>query len=540
MQTNNASTDIITNIDKELILYLAIADTIKDFYVTGSNKVSDSKYINNISIIIKSYISKINNITINFSQLRKNSSSRFDYEDFEHIQNLMKNDDNIELCGINTHKIKNDIIRIKNKEEELIIKSSDDKHIQDKVILDYINDKNIHNFIINDKSFLSDKFRNKEFKDISTLFNAMNNNQIEKIKNQLETSPRNSFKQTLKYSLNKSDNELLLFDKIEIVNQNIILYFSKNDIKQSCTFNKDNRINKQWDYSLGGFAKIINNIKNILNKYLQSKTYLNSKIKSQQQMQQTQSNIYNNFVIENDIYKLISDLLKLKLKYSDQTNSIHTNTNEYIYLKPLEYIYALFDIKRAMDWLQIKLCLQLNKIEDNDLSYYLSNDIISIAFSSVYNCPTIFHKTHKNKRYTDPIGLYEIKNKEKHKRAHSPSLQTHINITKKPRIQTGGLTSLYNTNKINSSTKTYTRKNLFLGKTFKNIYISKVSEKSPTFIKTSSSSNPKNILKKKIKLLLIKELFSDNIEFIEFIDKLSFITKSITYFDFFLYHFIFI
>jgi hypothetical protein len=55
----------------------------------------------------------------------------------------------------------------------------------------------------------------------------------------------------------------------------------------------------------------------------------------------------------------------------------------------------------------------------------------------------------------------------------------------------------------------------------------------------SNVDSPNKILNKKIKLSIIKNMYADKTEFIEFIDKLSLVTKSITYFDFFQYHFIF-
>jgi hypothetical protein len=288
----------------------------------------------------------------------------------------------------------------------------------------------------------------------------MHNSNIKKLKNK---------KVGKEYNLLKTNGELLLFDEINVINNNIIFIYGD----QTCTFNKDNRISKgNRNYCLKRFAFLINRIKNDLNTIIESKvdanakSYLlakdnikekdmnntninvkfdakaNTKAKANTNIKlnsnitninNNSSKIISNFkvnnafteviisrkekdvcnLLSNYVYKTVSTLLRLKLNTDtklpnlqnipddlieyyyintliQENNNSNNNSNNHngnnsdnnsnnngdnngdtISLEPLKYIYALFDIKRSMDLLQIKFALTYeNNIYIYQMIYY--------------------------------------------------------------------------------------------------------------------------------------------------------------------------
>ncbi len=559
--------------NKDLLICLCVADTIKDFAITMNTQTVEAEklsYTENICYLIYQYVKNAVN-KVDLKKLKENQNNIV-FTDLEKIENFINNDSYISSTNTknsvkNKKGLKEDIfsLNIVNKKEVLVNEEYLKKLFENNNYEIAINDSSIYT-----KSKISDDLKNiiknLEKKNVSTIFNSMHNNNIQELKSKEQSE--------INYSLEKSNGELLLFDKIDIVNQDITFFYRN----QSCKFSKVYRKSEDnKSYNLRRFALIINRIKNTLDKNINTANTVNTaniaNTSNNNSSRVLRSfNINDNFnadgintnnlagILSNNTYKSISTLLRLKLntnttlpKLSPRVvNGLYINTNvnnnsnnnnnsntNYISLEPLEYIFALFDIKRSMDLLQIKFALSSKNC------YYISNDIISVAFSLVYKCPTIFHDYYYfgSTSYKDDYYIYEDLNSNSNQTNTKISGKASMkNSNKKYNSQSsiGGYSeknylNIYNTNNsniYNTTTKTY--KNLKDNSNLSNL---------KKLLNSKSSKNniesPNKILNKKIKLSFIKKNFGDKIEFIEFIDKLSLITKSITYFDFFIYHFIF-
>jgi hypothetical protein len=157
-----------------------------------------------------------------------------------------------------------------------------------------------------------------------------------------------------------------------------------------------------------------------------------------------------------------------------------------------------------MDLLQIKLCKAVNS-QLRKKCYYLSNDRISLAFSLLDDCPTINSINNTTLYYINYIkNNNQIEFQETKQSSHKYNIQ-----------QVGGSLLLKSKQNLLRLKKTKTNN--------KRIPINETS----------------TILNSKISINYLKKIFIENQEFIKFLNILSKRSQKITYFDFFVFHFIF-
>jgi hypothetical protein len=531
---------------QNIVKLLAICDTIKDFifpyskflYITENVekfriKVEENTFNTIIKIIIMEYVSQskksfINNTNNNSINNSKNEILNYNIRNIN-LTNKIKNFEsfflNTELNNINDFSnLINEIIetnQLKNILLSYIVQLY--KYIQipktNTNLNSIINENDL--IIVNDSKIIDKYIRDREVMNISTSFNAMGG-EYSNFTNKIQTNVKfknikDSFENRNKicfYSLKRKDNELLFLKEItvNIIKKSDNTYENELNIitvngQQSIFSETDrvinsSRIRRNSQYGKPAFQHFIYNIKfQLLKGEKNFHNFINTEITSQEYLNasQTEKFRFEDKLSNDEIYSLIHSkiqrLLSFRLINEDETNK--QPEPNIIQLKPMEYIYALLDIKRSMDLLQIKLCKALN---DNTESkcFYMSNDQISLAFSLFYKCPTI----NTNKISDGPKYIYYEKK--------SNNSQTKSS-------QSGGISKLpiEILNSTLNITKTNTKVNTRLQNSLKN----------------------KNLLKEKIKVEFLKILFNDNKDFIKFLNKLP--SEEINYFDFFVFHFIF-
>jgi hypothetical protein len=363
LTTNQIQTKRIKNLQElnpDNNYYKAIKDLLIDYI--SLNNMEEFKENNNRKYNIKNtnIIKKINNIILN-----KNSNifnEIIEYNNFE--SNILE-----------------DIIKLKNYEEDRYSLLNTNLILGKKFKI-FIDNANV-SFIINDNNITKKNITNKELINISTIFNAAKgrHNISRKIQDNIN------------YSVSKENNELLFLKEIN-VNNNQLKFITDNE--QESIFNERNtgrvietntyiNIKAKAYYGKPAFARIIYYIKTELLKTDNSNN-LNIFGKNINALTIKFSiNTMSNKDYYNFLHLKIQELLKIEII---TTHTSVQNVDKKIKLTPLEYIFALFDIKRAMDLLQIKLCKAVNSQLDKKC-YYLSNDKLSLAFSLLDDCPTI-------------------------------------------------------------------------------------------------------------------------------------------------------
>jgi hypothetical protein len=536
----------------ELIKLLSIADTLHDFYKPiEKNRVLDEKHlskerikehiINNtkydyfsvMKIIINDYITQFNNNSNNNinnnNQSQINTNSDF-IKYFEFLNTL-----NIDyFLNTETNQLNNNLeIELLN----LIIKFKKIKIIGEDWFWENRNAgieniiKNNNIVVLNHSNIKADYVTEREIVNVTNAFNAMGSEY--KNKNKINNKINNN----IHYSITKKNFELLFLKEIEVKNNKLIITTIDNKITE---FNENKRISQTKgvknngsnnlfhikpdnNYGVAAFGNIIYNIKIEL---LKGNFNIGNSVRTPitTQLYVERSNIqkykWNKFLSNTERYSVIhSKILELfNFELVDNKN-IELNSSKIQFL-PLEYIFALFDIKRGMDLLQIKLCKTVNtyilNTNNNYKCFYMSNDKISLAFSLLYDCPTVNSAQFKSRGY-----LYYKKQTQVQTQMQ---IQTQLGTqqTKQGQIFRGG--SKINTEKHLNNIK------------FTQTFIKPVLLNTKT-TKTNNKQNIENILYEKISISFLKKQFKEKLEFIQFLNNLP--TKQITYFDFFVFHFIF-
>jgi hypothetical protein len=177
------------------------------------------------------------------------------------------------------------------------------------------------------------------------------------------------------YILKKTENELLFFDELGCysrgeeynIGYKVNSKFEEIQLKQ----------NKEDKKGLPLFMLFINEINK---KTIEYKSLSSVPLKTKKELLDTTKNIALTAIEET--YKLT-----VKFGQKDRTN---IGDNSLIQLNPNEFILALFDLKRSMDYLFVKACTNANKDEDESHKYvFVSNDRSAVCYSLMQGNPTI-------------------------------------------------------------------------------------------------------------------------------------------------------
>ncbi len=89
---------------------------------------------------------------------------------------------------------------------------------------------------------------------------------------------------------------------------------------------------------------------------------------------------------KNIALKAIQDAYKFTVKFTKTNNA---STSNILQFEPYEFVLALFDIKRSMDYLFVKACQIANKNTENTKYVFVSNDRSAICYSILMGNPSI-------------------------------------------------------------------------------------------------------------------------------------------------------
>ena len=173
------------------------------------------------------------------------------------------------------------------------------------------------------------------------------------------------------YKLLKTHNELILLDEIgvDIENNKSILYIRHNNITKTISLEY---LSNESGLTL--FMKIVADIMNI-------------------------NIISDTNLIKKDIMKIITDVFNITVDRSLDRNIILTKE---------DFIYAIYDLKRSMDYLQVKAAISGNKNIDNTTFIFVSNDRLSIMYSIINNNPCIHTNGNIGTLYLPEGNLQQI------------------------------------------------------------------------------------------------------------------------------------
>ncbi len=199
-------------------------------------------------------------------------------------------------------------------------------------------------------------------------------------------------KEFQEYKLTKTKNELILFDELKCTldNDKFLLYFR--------ILNKEKKIDLETrSKGLPLFLKLFDEI---------TKRTLG----------------YKNIAASKFIKEQLADGLKklcledFKKMYKITLVELDEQEEQYIKLKKEDFIKALFDIKRSMDYLYVKACLTANMREKQKSGDYpqekkfvfVSADKSAIAYSLMLNNPCILTTTKEGNKYIEIFNPNEV------------------------------------------------------------------------------------------------------------------------------------
>lgn len=194
------------------------------------------------------------------------------------------------------------------------------------------------------------------------------------------------------YSLKKVENELLLFDELGCMKDTAGaygIYFSYNGNKQELDLEAKDDIGTRRGLPL--FLIFIDEI-NKKTMEFKSFSHLTSDVKEQL------LNTTKNVALHTIEYKY-----KLTLKFTKKDRPIpeKPGLNQ---LTPHEFVLALFDLKRSMDYLFVKACYEANHKSTSDKYVFVSGDRSAVCYSLFLGNPTIL---------TPPVATTENTKKDK-------------------------------------------------------------------------------------------------------------------------------
>ena len=202
------------------------------------------------------------------------------------------------------------------------------------------------------------------------------------------------------YELTKEDNELLLFEKL-YVSQKKGTYLLRHRITGS-----ENKIisfdtlKTEDDQGLTLFANAA------LNLFAASRLGMGINWHITRVEKCARDAVKSVFLVACDRFKSEDDFSADDFKHSE--NYIP------VYLTAEEYIYAMYDLKRAMDYLPVKACANANaKFRASGRAFvYVSQDRLALAYAHIHGCPCI--QTHQDGKVSlfrgvrDETGTYTV------------------------------------------------------------------------------------------------------------------------------------
>lgn len=197
------------------------------------------------------------------------------------------------------------------------------------------------------------------------------------------------------YFLEKEKNELLLFDKLGCFNErgvDKIQYFYKTSIPYTVDLNASSNNtgdNKNLKTGLPLFMLFINEINK---KTMGYKNITRIPKETQQNLIDTTKNL---------ALRVIEQVYQLTVKF---TKNDIKDKSDFLQLTPYDFVYALFDIKRSMDYLFVKACYEANRKEADEKYVFVSQDRSAICYSLLLGNPTIL---------TPPVATTENGKNEK-------------------------------------------------------------------------------------------------------------------------------
>lgn len=213
------------------------------------------------------------------------------------------------------------------------------------------------------------------------------------IDDDVEQSPESFSFYTSEYFLTKCSNqeniggELLFLDKIgayQPLNRRHNLYFMYKNITYSIDVDQSSQ---NVSNGLGLFVQLINAI----NERTLGVSSLRQDVKDELKSK-----------LEKLGLSLIRKRYSLILDFQDNTNAnanaVHkldlgkkkqTKDQNFLYLERQDFIIALFDFKRAMDYLYVKACYEANKSQTDTTYVFVSSDRSAIWYALNLGCPCI-------------------------------------------------------------------------------------------------------------------------------------------------------
>ncbi len=211
-------------------------------------------------------------------------------------------------------------------------------------------------------------------------------NNVSQINTTSKTS--NILSEFQEYSLKKEAGELILFDELGIkkkdvnsINDTYWIYF-KYDSKERLIKTKgdDSQDDKQKIQASGLslFLLVFNEINR--------KTFGNSRASLPKKERKLLKEKLDNIGL-----KAIRKTYKISLQDTIEQNNSKTNSSkDVLYLSRNDFILALLDLKRSMDYLYVKACSEANKKTDENRKYiFVSNDRSAICYSLMLGNPCV-------------------------------------------------------------------------------------------------------------------------------------------------------
>jgi len=238
--------------------------------------------------------------------------------------------------------------------------------------------KNIH-YITDANSLKNEMFQDKIYKGLFSDYDAapskrQNNSLTVNLDEILDDDCPSSINSKDKpiYFLEKSKDELIFLDSLgaEIHKDEYGIYFSINDEKYIINLEKTED---------GNFSKGLNLFVQLINA-------INEKTLGVQQLRRN-----SKAQLQQRLEKLGIDILKSKYSvYLKLFESSLQDKTGILILDKLDFVMALFDFKRAMDYLYVKACFEANSNAKDDTKYvFVSSDRSAIFYALNLGCPCI-------------------------------------------------------------------------------------------------------------------------------------------------------
>ncbi len=224
------------------------------------------------------------------------------------------------------------------------------------------------------------------------------------------------------YKLTKAKEELILFDSINVEKNDKGKFIVNLYYKQRCEIIDLDERSKGLPLFLKLFDEITK--RTLGYKNISTSTYIKDQL-------------------EKGLKKLCLD--DFKKMYKITLKEIDPDSEKYFVLTKEEFVKALFDIKRSMDYLYVKACLSANmKKQDKDTKFvFVSLDKSAIAYSIMCNNPCILTTTQGGNKYIELFNpdenyeyyMDELKNAINTNSSSQVSQNTYFNNTKSQQSQ---------------------------------------------------------------------------------------------------------